>query len=1017
MRLGNKLRDKWEILIFMILASFVIKWFSGWYYIHQIDSIFFLNPERRAHDVAYFWRDGDTFGMGAAGFNGVPFYEFQYFILKFLSVFIDYWKALVLSQITIYYLNVLLAFIGSYAFYKLFSRLILNVNIRQNEIKNKIILIIASVAYVINPHTISMVFGRYMTWGPFWTALPILSYLYLKYIETRKIKYIIFSALVFVTPLGIGFSQAGFVNLFLVYAILTIVYKLRYKDSNFIVPIKFMVLLGLMLAWVIVPQIIAFNMTATFVKPRNGVTEEQLLIYASKFTTILNIYRFIGYYALHSVYLDSYPFAWAESYLHSRFFMTALFVYPLLFVLSLLLVIKEKNAHIKSTYLFLASIYIILPLIMKGTAEPFSNLGILLLKINRVFFRHPYDRFIHTFVFVYTLLLLYLLFELSARLSPKKFYSLATALITIFAVLNYPFFNGQIVHPSDKIDLSGTGYLTLEKDVKGLLSPEYRVLIMPFSPVGTYSYNISGTVNHISIKSLLYSFLPNMNVVQFATSSSDKIFLNHLSRYIEAKDYQDFVKYIRLMNIKYIALHKDFSLKYEIDPYYKKLAPLAIEFTRELAKKGYIRKIFENDNIILYEVKGNSSPPINVLSQIVLSDDGYLFRITPGKSSEGGIYIPETGTYILTLKGKGTFMLKLSNYTVNFDQPELTEKEYILKLNKGYYKITAKSNISVVKIYCYNNTTTWNISEALAKGFTITPIHKNHCGILEVQTNKSVPGWSWILGEPINVKAWEKLMIVTHIKYKNVKQSHISILGYSNITKKWDKRTQLVQVPSGLDGTSNVWEEHRAIIKIPQNITKIRPALNAGWKLNQSYEYAITWFGNITVFKIGGGYITDVWLYSTNKNNETLNDLFKTNETPATVQNYRKINPTLWKVKVNATKPFFLTFAESYDPLWEARVYKDGKLVEKVHPVPVYGVINGFWINQTGNLEIVLRYTPQDWFERGLIISLTTFILSIFYLFYDWRREKGDRWAKRLEKKIKDMVTSLKSRIGGVLRR
>jgi len=73
----------------------------------------------------------------------------------------------------------------------------------------------------------------------------------------------------------------------------------------------------------------------------------------------------------------------------------------------------------------------------------------------------------------------------------------------------------------------------------------------------------------------------------------------------------------------------------------------------------------------------------------------------------------------------------------------------------------------------------------------------------------------------------------------------------------------------------------------------------------------------------------------------------------------------------------------------------------KVSPVPVYGVINGFWINQTGELEIVLRYTPQDWFERGLIISLTTFILSIFYIFYDWRREKGDRWAKRLEKKFR----------------
>jgi len=65
-------------------------------------------------------------------------------------------------------------------------------------------------------------------------------------------------------------------------------------------------------------------------------------------------------------------------------------------------------------------------------------------------------------------------------------------------------------------------------------------------------------------------------------------------------------------------------------------------------------------------------------------------------------------------------------------------------------------------------------------------------------------------------------------------------------------------------------------------------------------------------------------------------------------------------------------------------------------------VINGFWINETGELEIVIRYSPQDWFELGLKISGLTFIGCIYYLFYDWRREKGDRWAKKLEKKIKN---------------
>ncbi|MEM3526636.1 MAG: hypothetical protein QXV37_04400 [Candidatus Jordarchaeaceae archaeon] len=128
--------------------------------------------------------------------------------------------------------------------------------------------------------------------------------------------------------------------------------------------------------------------------------------------------------------------------------------------------------------------------------------------------------------------------------------------------------------------------------------------------------------------------------------------------------------------------------------------------------------------------------------------------------------------------------------------------------------------------------------------------------------------------------------------------------------------------------------------------------------------------------------------------------------------NYKKVdffrvNPTLWKVQINSTKPFMLSFAESFDPLWEARIYRNGKLIEKVKPLPLYGVINGFWINTTGeNLQVIIRYTPQDWFEIGLVISGLTFASCILYLFYDWRRSKGDRWVKKLEGRLKTRLTS-----------
>ena len=141
-----------------------------------------------------------------------------------------------------------------------------------------------------------------------------------------------------------------------------------------------------------------------------------------------------------------------------------------------------------------------------------------------------------------------------------------------------------------------------------------------------------------------------------------------------------------------------------------------------------------------------------------------------------------------------------------------------------------------------------------------------------------------------------------------------------------------------------------------------------------------------------------IWLYST-ETNQTIEQLFEAKEKPARIISYEKINPTLWKVKVNATKPFMLSFAEAYDPLWEARIYKDGEKIETVKSIPLYSVINGFWVNETGDIEIIIRYKPQDWFEIGLTISGLTFIGCIAYLFYDWRREKRDKWTKEIEEK------------------
>ncbi|RLC34172.1 MAG: hypothetical protein DRZ76_03185 [Candidatus Nealsonbacteria bacterium] len=95
----------------------------------------------------------------------------------------------------------------------------------------------------------------------------------------------------------------------------------------------------------------------------------------------------------------------------------------------------------------------------------------------------------------------------------------------------------------------------------------------------------------------------------------------------------------------------------------------------------------------------------------------------------------------------------------------------------------------------------------------------------------------------------------------------------------------------------------------------------------------------------------------------------------------KKVNPTKYIVNVKiSSSPSLLVFVKAYDPFWEAQVYKNGTLVRKIKPVPVYGVMNGFWINQTGLLEIAIEYEPQRWFYYGSVVSLLTFTWCILYL-------------------------------------
>ncbi|MEW6722381.1 MAG: hypothetical protein AB1324_03900, partial [Candidatus Micrarchaeota archaeon] len=150
--------------------------------------------------------------------------------------------------------------------------------------------------------------------------------------------------------------------------------------------------------------------------------------------------------------------------------------------------------------------------------------------------------------------------------------------------------------------------------------------------------------------------------------------------------------------------------------------------------------------------------------------------------------------------------------------------------------------------------------------------------------------------------------------------------------------------------------------------------------------------GNATIAMAGtkGSSADSVWLYRSE--GATLESMLSGGPPPARILSVTRIDPTRWKLDVEATAPFLLTHADAYRPGWEARVYREGELVESVKPQMIYGLVNGYWVEQTGPLEIELAYPEQESMEKKMVIAAAIFAALGFagaYAFF-----KGLKWTE-----------------------
>jgi len=89
----------------------------------------------------------------------------------------------------------------------------------------------------------------------------------------------------------------------------------------------------------------------------------------------------------------------------------------------------------------------------------------------------------------------------------------------------------------------------------------------------------------------------------------------------------------------------------------------------------------------------------------------------------------------------------------------------------------------------------------------------------------------------------------------------------------------------------------------------------------------------------------------------------------------QKLNPTKFLLNVsNVDSPFILVFLEKFSSDWQL-----SPQVTQSH-FPVFGYANGWLIDKTGDYQLMLEYSPQKAFYRGIGGTVVFFILAIIIL-------------------------------------
>jgi hypothetical protein len=426
----------------------------------------------------------------------------------------------------------------------------------------------------------------------------------------------------------------------------------------------------------------------------------------------------------------------------------------------------------------------------------------------------------------------------------------------------------------------------------------------------------------------------------------------------------------------------------------------------------------QNELIYLLEAESDFHSQNSIVTEEYGSkaSSGQLIRLGSNGEIWQSFQILKAGNYSMALRlgGKGSYYLDMSiedntfnldkNYENDFSWFNLTD----IHLNPGnhYLNFSVPGDLTVFKLSYEdgwnetNNTPeNWYQPRSQYTAFLDSLNKTDGDFSLGITTDSSGSGWSRMDSHNFTVTTNSYYRASMNIRTKNINDTVVTIHGYNAILGGWEKLGVFVD---GLTGTNN-WNTYNTNFYLSEDITNITVALNAGQVLNASQGNATVWFDNIILKKDKNMLVNelDFLVLNLNDEGETLSDIFTPGQSPP-ILDYKKIDGTKYEVKVSSEAPFMLAFAEAYDEFWVARIEgEDGE----IESIPLYSMLNGFYITKTGDFTVVIEYKPQQWFNIGATLTGVSIFGSLGYFIWIERKMWGSRLNElygRMHKLIKN---------------